>query len=67
MPYKRSSPRRDTFLVTQFRQVLPLKGLFQQPRLFSPTMTTFWQDNGLGHRIQEVSKEASADEVIRGN
>jgi hypothetical protein len=24
---------RDTFLVTQFRQFLPLKGLFQQPRL----------------------------------
>jgi hypothetical protein len=31
MPYKRFSLPRDTFLVTQFRQFLPLKGLFQQP------------------------------------
>ena len=43
MPYKRFPPRRDTFLVTEFRQFLPLKGLFQQPlpisqviRLYGP-------------------------------
>jgi hypothetical protein len=35
MPYKRFSLPRDTFLVTQFRQFLPLKGLFQQPLAIS--------------------------------
>jgi hypothetical protein len=32
MPYKRFSPPRDTFLVTQFRQLRHFKGLFQQPQ-----------------------------------
>jgi hypothetical protein len=35
MPYKRFSPPRDTFLVTQFRQLRHFKGLFQQPRLIT--------------------------------
>jgi hypothetical protein len=38
MAYTRFSPARDTVLVTQFRQFLALKGLFQQPPLFSPKM-----------------------------
>ena len=41
MPYKRFSPPRDTFLVTQLRQFLPLEGLFLQPRPLS--FTTSWQ------------------------
>ena len=39
MPYKRLSLPRDTFLVTQFRRFLPLKGLFQQPRDITPVDT----------------------------
>jgi hypothetical protein len=36
MPYKRFSPPRDTFLVTEFRQFLPLQGLFQQQLPIAP-------------------------------
>ena len=42
MPYKRFSPPRDRFLVTQFWRFLPLRGLFQQPRLKTTTTPFGW-------------------------
>jgi len=41
MPYKRFSLPRDTFLVTQFRQFLPLKGLFQQPQAIAQVCAVY--------------------------
>jgi hypothetical protein len=48
MPYKRFSPPRDTFLVIRFRWLLPLQGLFQQPRDFATVIQLFLKHNILG-------------------